>query len=78
MSVCAVVGINFSGQSTYILLSLIYCFVSLRQEINDTNVQSATEHLSKVQTSNDTWQGTEMRRSLFVMIVAQPSHVVIT
>lgn len=78
MSACTVVSISCSRLLTAILLSLMCCVVSFHQETNDTSVQSATEHLSKVQISNDTWQGTEMRRSLFVMIVVQPSHVEIT
>lgn len=56
----------------------LWYVVSFHQETNDTSAQSVTEHLLKVQTSNDTWQGTEMRRSSFVMIAVQPSHVEIT
>ena len=78
MSACTVVSINLSRLPTTISLNLMYCVVSFHQETNDTSVQSATERLSKVQTSNGTWQGTEMRRSSFVMIVVQPSHVEIT
>ena len=78
MSAWAVGSIDFSRLSTSILLSLMCFVVSFHQETNDTSVQSVTEHLSKVQTSNDTWQGTEMKRNLFVMIAVQPSHVEIT